>query len=80
MARYIDADKTLAELDKFFDTHYKIELKPCPFCGFKPEIVELKDNIKWNYKIQCSYCGAMFYENTVHACIARWNARANNDG
>ena len=53
----------------------EIKLKPCPFCGFSPKIVELKDNVKWNYKIQCTYCGALFYGNTTCDCAARWNRR-----
>ena len=57
----------------------EVKLKPCPFCGFTPEIVELKDNVRYNYKIHCTFCGVMFYENTVPACIARWNTRAKMD-
>ena len=43
----------------------EIKYKPCPFCGFTPEIVELKDNVRYNYKIHCTFCGVMFFENTI---------------
>lgn len=55
------------------------ELKPCPFCGGKPNIVSHPiAQRKKQYAVQCS-CGARFYfMDRRYKAIEAWNRRAGN--
>ena len=50
------------------------ELKPCPFCGGKADIVERWPD-KFHRMIMCDECGAEFVDKNEHA-VAAWNTRA----
>jgi len=57
------------------------ELKPCPFCGGKPQFDECYDNASKRYSITCFNCGIEMrrWESTEDKSkiIAAWNRRAN---
>ena len=49
------------------------ELKPCPFCGGKAELMEVNKSC-W---VECCSCGAMANIRTVsQLAINKWNKRA----
>ena len=62
-----------------------MELKPCPFCGCKAELIPHKfyspKTKTWevgNYGVECAVCfasGWQFYENEDNA-VKAWNRRA----
>ena len=57
----------------------KIELKPCPFCGSKAEMVEQRlPNTATRYGVCCGECDNgtwKWYESESEAAAA-WNRRA----
>ncbi len=61
----------------------KIKLKPCPFCGGKPELTRAGDN-KQFYVYFCSQCcktPVKYSEARLTEWAARrsWNKRAENE-
>ena len=49
-----------------------VQLKPCPFCGCEPEVVEIKD---WA-EIKCSICDMVVQgDSDVLSAAAKWNHR-----
>lgn len=51
------------------------ELKPCPFCGGKAELVSSIES--W---VRCKDCGAMTKMKACDAgAIEEWNRRVNDD-
>lgn len=60
------------------------ELKPCPFCGFKPSLKDLVhrrffEKPKVYYYIQCDGCGTRTDLNECElSLVAKWNRRADN--
>lgn len=55
-----------------------IDLKPCPFCGGKAEIMMDDDWSEWD--VSCSNRNCILYEwagrfNTREEAIAEWNRR-----
>lgn len=52
------------------------ELKPCPFCGNMPEVIE--DGYK-AIAVHCFNCGADITAETARKAVAAWNRRAQPD-
>ena len=56
----------------------KTELKPCPFCGKKPKIMDWTLVDEWQIACRYKHCPAspvtMFYADKDKA-IAKWNKR-----
>lgn len=50
-----------------------IELKPCPFCGGKPDLCKVGDR-KQYYAFVCSQCGRTTVRNSDARCTV-WGAR-----
>lgn len=50
------------------------ELKPCPFCGGVPELLDYTDRVYgfWDYKITCKKCRA--YMDSPSTAIVRAGA------
>lgn len=60
------------------------ELKPCPFCGRMPNIIERKTSTKSNFRIECKNMNCQiivgtFAFLTVEEAIEAWNRRVDND-
>ena len=65
-----------------------MEIKPCPFCGNKPEVVEIYEYTGlhkggWTWLVRCNYlyggCGARGPSQlTEQEAIEKWNNRWNN--
>ena len=59
------------------------ELKPCPFCGGKAEIVEVTRHVTNNrIVVKCSRCGAStrtFSDNKSEYAIDAWERRATDE-
>jgi len=56
------------EHDQFAPT-----LKPCPFCGDRPQIVD-----SGTFRVECADCGASGPPApTTQRAAARWNRRGN---
>lgn len=57
------------------------ELKPCPWCGENPEIIDERGVTTDYVLIRCSndncHCVAECADKTEKAAIAAWNTRAN---
>ena len=57
------------------------ELKPCPFCGGKVELITCCHDSTWNvtYRVDCSACGAhtffVDHERTEAETVALYNRR-----
>lgn len=51
-------------------------LKPCPFCGHMPVIMEGTDATYsfWIY-IQCECCGLLMHGTSRHQLVKKWNRR-----
>lgn len=62
-----------------------VELKPCPFCGGKAEILWDAEAEAWGergfYKVRCSDCITVHYNFffTIEDAAETWNRRAEND-
>jgi Lar family restriction alleviation protein len=56
----------------------KIELKPCPFCGGKAEMVSDFDDEHYVYCIGCK--GGWKTMETPEEAAAEWNRRAEQKG
>ena len=57
-------------------------LKPCPFCGHKPRLVEIYDHYKgiYLYSVQCDNSQCLMAPGTIRASekdevITYWNTR-----
>ena len=51
-------------------------LKPCPFCGGPPLLVE--PICRWdNAKVECVQCGAVIAAAAVECAVEHWNRREN---
>ena len=49
-------------------------VKPCPFCGFKAQVVSPIS--RWDVaKIECLQCGAVIACSKVECAIENWNRR-----
>lgn len=56
------------------------ELKPCPFCGGEPRIIEHEfEGVSNTFGIKCK-CGAQSFQfwETIDDAIEQWNRRAYN--
>ncbi len=57
----------------------EIELKPCPFCGGKAEMVvqQLADGTPTHYGVCCDSCyqGTWIWHKTEAEAAAMWNRR-----
>lgn len=56
------------------------QLKPCPFCGSKAELLDMG----WPHKVYCTGCGAnvtglQFGEDGDVQAIMKWNRRASEN-
>lgn len=53
------------------------ELKPCPFCGGKAELIDhgAHRHPNWRYQIYCRDCQVYAEEDNRPAAIAHWNGR-----
>lgn len=52
-----------------------IELKPCPFCGGKARIFEMR-TMSW---VKCANCGCeTALLDTIKEAVATWNRRVND--
>lgn len=55
----------------------EIELLPCPFCGYLPEMRSEKFIGKEYWKVKCPCCFAGTYaEHTPEEAAEEWNRRA----
>ena len=56
----------------------EVELKPCPFCGGKAEMLNYSDN---EWLVHCTVCDGMVerWRETEHEAIEQWNRRANDE-
>ena len=54
------------------------ELKPCPFCGGKAEILNYSENA---WLVYCRMCDGMVerWRKTKKEAIEQWNRRVNNE-
>jgi len=51
-------------------------VKPCPFCGFKAQVVSPVS--RWDVaKVECLQCGAVISCSKVECAIENWNRRTN---
>lgn len=63
-----------------------MELKPCPFCGYKWPFVEKVGSgetaktvgIYSLYVVQCGACTASITSKTKENAVLEWNRRAND--
>lgn len=63
------------------------ELKPCPFCGGRAEIIVLERGFHSIIECQTHYCGFMRHsfnngetdENVAFLLATAWNRRADNE-
>lgn len=64
-----------------------IELKPCPFCGSKPEITKIiirfTPEKEYAYKVVCGNTRCQVYTETglyssAESAVTVWNRRAEN--
>lgn len=53
-----------------------IELKPCPFCGGKAKINKIEQGRL--YEVECQYCYANVYDDTIEGAVEYWNRRTDN--
>lgn len=53
------------------------ELKPCPFCGYVPEVVAFNDEPRI-YGVECN-CGISFTGDTREMVVDLWNLRHTPD-
>jgi Lar family restriction alleviation protein len=60
--------------------HEPTELKPCPFCGSEPILLETNERRPDQYQryvtVRCDECGIEMGEEFEHEIIAAWNTRA----
>lgn len=58
----------------------EMELKPCPFCGGKAEIVRTENWEKFRFYATCLDCGVETPRTarTVTEAAKKWNRRADN--
>lgn len=54
----------------------RYELKPCPFCGGKAKINKIEQGRL--YEVECQYCYANVYDDTIDDVIEYWNRRTKN--
>lgn len=56
----------------------KEELKPCPFCGAKAQMLNYSKN---EWLAECSVCSGMVerWRETEEEAIEQWNRRVNDD-
>ncbi len=56
-------------------------LKPCPFCGSKPEYTSDTFDGETTWKLGCKHCymAETHYEPTKKEAAEVWNRRADND-
>lgn len=59
----------------------QIELKPCPFCGYKEINTTIGDydGLFDNVRMWCDRCGASVTSMTEEKAIRKWNRRADNE-
>lgn len=70
-----DDEGVLSALD-WLDAEYVVKLKPCPFCGGEPEIVDLEDPDFQYYQIKCSKCACKTEARLgFHNALKIWNRR-----
>lgn len=55
------------------------ELKPCPFCGGKPHLMDMG----WPHHVYCEECGAkvtsvLYDEDGDNEAKEKWNRRCND--
>ena len=62
-----------------------MELKPCPFCGLKPVVINGKPNLKsGQYSVVCKNLGcpmlmvATYSRDTESEVIEAWNTRTGD--
>ena len=76
----VDFDQVESELKEATEKHEKLQdcLKPCPFCGDKPELMNTYDKgdpYRQIY-VYCSRCGFQGnQEQTEEEAVKRWNTR-----
>lgn len=64
-----------------------MELKPCPFCGYKWPFIEKVDGgevlkivgIQNIYVVNCGACTASTKSKTKEGAVSEWNRRANDE-
>lgn len=54
-----------------------IKLKPCPFCGGKAKINKIEQGRL--YEVECQYCYANVYDDTVEGAVEYWNRRTEDE-
>lgn len=54
------------------------ELKPCPFCGGEPEMINYSEH---EWLVNCPTCCGMVerWRETEKEAAEQWNRRANDD-
>lgn len=50
-----------------------VKLKPCPFCGSKPNMP--LPYYGFNWEIRCSRCGFGLRKESETGCVKAWNKR-----
>jgi len=49
------------------------EIKPCPLCGRKPEIIFYLDDTDFSVKIRCNNCGISISDKRENSKIMAYN-------
>lgn len=74
-AEDMQANKVLRKALGKYIPEVREELKPCPFCGYQPELISVYDNGR-NVYVWCWHCGCQSStEATDERAIAVWNRR-----
>ena len=56
------------------------DLKPCPFCGQPPNVMDADKEDILLFETVCSHCGASSDNyDTIEEAITAWNTRAKQD-
>ena len=66
--------------NKRVDRTDEIELKPCPFCGGKADIIPAGGAWKVSYFVECQECNNMTdIHDTSRAAVETWNRRIEHE-